>query len=552
MTGAIFSPSLVIDASRDLADRSGGTVRISTDPLYLVTTAVAETRRVAIVSGGGSGHEPMHAGFLGAGGLDAVAPGAVFASPHNRQIYEAARAAARADGVLLVVKNYTGDRINFSAAAERLRHDGIAVATVLVDEDVASRNAGIGGRGTAATVLVEKILGAAADAGAGLDELQLLGDRVVAASHSIGVALRAQTVPTTSEPAFALAPGVVEYGVGIHGERGTRQEQVDDLAHLVDQMISDLVSEIDDLDPVVLLVNNLGGLTDLELGAVVTAARSSLAGRVIGIASLVVGTYCSALDMRGFSLTLLRARAEFLPLLFAPHGTEGLPTASPWTEPSAVEVMAAEVMDVEVMDVESIDVEPLTASAEPSIGLDALESTVAAWHPFLTGLDRIAGDGDFGDNLITGIVAAKSIDGPDLERLAVAFLDRVGGTSGPLFGLLFQELAARSEWTSGLDAAVTAIARVGDAAVGDRTMLDALAPAAAAASAGSAPAGIVQAAFEGAVATTRMIASRGRAVYLDERVLGHADAGAVGVVLVLQWLAGTDVPIVADDLSRPG
>jgi dihydroxyacetone kinase len=542
MTGAIFSPSLVIDASWDLADRSGGTVRISTDPLYLVTTAVTETRRVGIVSGGGSGHEPMHARFLGAGGLDAVAPGAVFASPHNRQVYEAARAAARADGVLLVVKNYTGDRINFSVAAERLRHDGIAVATVLVDEDVASRNAGIGGRGTAATVLVEKILGAAADAGAGLDELQLLGDRVVAASHSIGVALRAQTLPTTSEPAFALAPGVVEYGVGIHGERGTRQEQVDDLAHLVDRMISDLVSEIDDLDPVVLLVNNLGGLTDLELGAVVTAARSALTGRAIGIASLVAGTYCSALDMRGFSLTLLRARAEFLPLLFAPHGTDGLPTASPWIEPRAVEVM----------DVEVTDVEPLIAPAEPSIGLDALESTLAAWHPFLTGLDRIAGDGDFGDNLIAGIVAAKSIGGPDLERLAVAFLDRVGGTSGPLFGLLFRELAARSEWTSGLDAAVTAIARVGDAAVGDRTMLDALVPAAAAAAAGTAPAGIVQAAFEGAVATTRMIASRGRAVYLDERVLGHADAGAVGIVLVLQWLAGTDVPIVADDLSRPG
>jgi dihydroxyacetone kinase len=536
MTGSIFAASsMVSDAAEQMAICSAGRIEVSTDPLYLRATNARATRRVGIVSGGGSGHEPMHSGFLGPGGLDAVAPGAVFASPHNRQIYEAARAAARAGGVLLVVKNYTGDRINFSIAAERLRHDGIAVATVLVDEDVSSRDAGIGGRGTAATVLVEKILGAAADVGAGLDELQVLGDRAVAASHSIGVALRAQTVPSSSEPAFVLAPGDVEYGVGIHGERGIRQQHVESLAQLVDQMVEDLLASLGGHDPLVLLVNNLGGLTELETAAVTAAARTALGGRGSELASVIAGQYCTALDMRGFSLTVLRAEPEFLPLLFAPHETEGLPIITPLVEPDALEPTA---------------VLSSAAPGEASSGLDRLEAQVVAWHPFLTDLDRVAGDGDFGDNLLAGIRAARSRSCSDLERLAGGFLDEVGGTSGPLFGLLFQELDAAADWTSGLGSAATAIARVGDAGLGDRTLLDALIPAAAAAEAGGGPEAVVRAALDGAIATTRLKANRGRAVYLDERVLGYADAGAVGLVLVLQWLAGTDVPVQAGELSR--
>lgn len=536
MTGSMFAASaMVVHAAEQMAIRSAGRIEVSTEPLHLRATNARATRRVGIVSGGGSGHEPMHSGFLGPGGLDAVAPGAVFASPHNRQIHQAARAAARAGGVLLVVKNYTGDRINFNIAAERLRHDGIAVATVVVDEDVASRDAGIGGRGTAATVLVEKILGAAADAGAGLDELQVLGDRAVAASRSIGVALRAQTMPASSEPAFALAPGDVEYGVGIHGERGIRQQHVEDLAQLVDQMVEDLLASLGGHDPIVLLVNDLGGLTELEIAAVTAAARTALGGRGRELASVIAGRYCTALDMRGFSLTVLRAEPEFLPLLFAPHETEGLPIIAPLAELGALEPIAV----------------PSTAApAEASSGLDRLEGLVAAWHPFLTDLDRVAGDGDFGDNLLAGIRAARSRSRSDLERLAGGFLDEVGGTSGPLFGLLFQELDAAADWTAGLGPAATAIARVGDAALGDRTLLDALIPAAAAAEAGGEPEAIVRAALDGAIATSRLKANRGRAVYLDERVLGHADAGAVGLVLVLQWLAGTDVPIHAGELSQ--
>ncbi len=533
--GMFETSSVVLDAAAQLAARSGGRIVVSADPLYLRATNARAARRVGIVSGGGSGHEPMHSGFLGPGGLDAIAPGAVFASPHNHQVYGAARAAALADGVLLVVKNYTGDRINFSIAAERLRHDGIAVATVVVDDDVASRDAGIGGRGTAATVLVEKILGAAADAGLGLDELQALGVRAVEASRSIGVALRAQTLPASGEPAFALAVGEVEYGVGIHGERGIRQERAEDLDGLVDRMTRDLLVSLGDHDGLVLLVNNLGGLTEIELASVAASARRAVEARGSRLSSLVAGRYCTALDMRGFSLTVLRTEPEFLPHLLAPHETESLPVVAPMAERGLVEPFEAQ--------------RSAGASTPASDGLDRLQAEVLANHALLTELDRVAGDGDFGDNLLAGVVAARSRHGSDLARLAGGFLDAVGGTSGPLFGLLFQELAAAPDWRDGLTPAVNAISRVGDARAGDRTLLDALIPAAATADAGGDDEAIVRAALDGAIATTRLTARRGRAVYLDERVLGYADAGAVGIVLVLQWLTGTGLPLQTDELG---
>ena len=536
MSAALFgtASSLVTAGVEQLALGSGGRIEYNADPVFLRAADARATRRVGLVSGGGSGHEPLHSGFLGPGGLDAVAPGAVFASPHNRRIWAAARAAAREDGVLLIVKNYTGDRINFSIAAERLRHEGIPVATVLVDDDIASSSAGIGGRGTAATVLVELILGAAADRGAGLAELAALGARAVAAGRSIGVAFRAQTLPGSDEPAFALDGGVVEYGVGIHGERGAAQMRVHSLDGLVERMLGDVLAPLagaEEVEEVVLLVNNLGGLTDLETAAVANAARAQLRQRGVRLAMSDAGRFCTALDMRGFSLTLMRADPEFVELLRGDHRTVGLPRLAP---PPADHGPSTE--------------EPQQRVGAPSPGLDRLLDDVRRSHALLTELDRRAGDGDFGDNLLAGVAAAASKTGPDLDRLAAAFLDDVGGTSGPLFGLLFQQLGdANGSGAEGLGAAAAAIARVGDAREGDRTLLDALLPAAAAASEG--PEAMVLAAIDGAIATAGMTARRGRATYLDDRVLGAADAGAVGVVVVLQSLAGTGFPIQASDFG---
>jgi len=201
----------IVDRSlRGFAKAHHGLVELHTDPLFVLARDRHPGRRVGLVSGGGSGHEPMHVGLVGQGMLDAAVPGRVFASPHNRQIYQASRAAAGEAGILHIVKNYTGDRINFGIAAERLKADGIHVARVLVDDDLATDDpeAGTGRRGTAATIVVEKLLGAAADEGLGLEQLEATGRRVVAHSRSIAVAsARKRRCPPVDPPSISPTRG---------------------------------------------------------------------------------------------------------------------------------------------------------------------------------------------------------------------------------------------------------------------------------------------------------------------------------------------------------
>ncbi|WP_335970753.1 dihydroxyacetone kinase subunit DhaK [Streptomyces sp. CA2R106] len=289
---------------------------------YVQALEPAPTRRVGLVSGGGSGHEPLHTGYVGTGMLDAACPGRVFASPHNRQILAASRAVAGSDGVLHVVKNYTGDKINFGIAAERLAREGIACGRVLVDDDVATESDEVatGRRGTGATVLVEKILGAAADTGMGLADLVALGTDVAARCRSIAVASAAHTSPATGRPAFDLPPGAVEYGVGIHGERARHTLAERSLRDLAEDMVAALVGSLD-LGPraqVVLLVNGLGGVTRLELYAVLGEVTRLLDKRGAATVRTLVGDYVTALDMRGFSLTLLAADDATLAYYDAP------------------------------------------------------------------------------------------------------------------------------------------------------------------------------------------------------------------------------------------
>ncbi|MEV4177246.1 dihydroxyacetone kinase subunit DhaK, partial [Nonomuraea sp. NPDC049709] len=286
-------------------------------------------RAVGLVSGGGSGHEPLHAGFLGRGMLDAVAPGQVFASPHNRQILQASLAAAGPGGVLHVVKNYTGDRINFGIAAERLRHEGIEVGRVLVDDDLATDDtrSATGRRGTGATVVVEKVLGAAADEGRGLAELTELGTAVAAASRSLAVASRAQTSPHTSAPAFELGPGELEYGVGIHGERAARTIARPPLPDLLARMLDELLTGLPPgPDELLVLVNGLGATTQLELYGIFEQVAGDLEGRGLVVGESLVGTFVPALDMAGFSLTLTRLHDGWRTWWRAPARTPAFPS----------------------------------------------------------------------------------------------------------------------------------------------------------------------------------------------------------------------------------
>ncbi|WP_447036030.1 dihydroxyacetone kinase family protein [Streptomyces sp. DSM 118878] len=558
----------VLTAARGLALAHPGMIEVNSGPLYLRARDPHPDRTVALVSGGGSGHEPLHTGLLGRGGLDAVCPGEVFASPHNRQIYEASAAAAKSGGVLHIVKNYTGDVINFQIAAERLRHDGIPVATVLVEDDLAtdSADSATGRRGTAATVVVEKLLGAAADRGASLEELADLGRRIVARSRSIAVAARAQTSPTTLAPAFTLDEGTLDYGVGIHGERGIRTIARPAVGDLVRRMTDDLLDALPEGPGEVLaLVNGLGATTELELNAIGVLLRDELTGRGLTPVFVVPGTFTAALDMAGFSLTLTRLEDGWADLWTAPTRTP-LVLPRPLGGARAAEETAA-----------STPVQAAQAAPAEGVGgdralLDRYAATVAQVRDNLTKLDQLVGDGDFGDNLTGGVRRAvkladeRGLDGT--SALAEAFLNDVGGTSGPLFGLLFQHLASAVPADGGApeagalaeaaQAGFAAIHRVGGASPGDCTLVDALAPAAeslAASAEDGAEAPLTeaaQAAIRGALATAALRPRRGRASYVGDHALGVPDPGALAVALLFMALADIHEPATAPRLPAPG
>ena len=561
MTYFLPRTDTVLTAARGLALANPGRIEVNSSPLYLRARTSDPNRTVALIAGGGSGHEPLHTGLLGPGGLDAVCPGEIFASPHNRQIYEAGVAAAKSNGVLLIIKNYTGDVINFRIAAERLRHDGIPVATVLVDDDLATDKAdsATGRRGTAATVVLEKLLGAFADQGAKLEDLAVLGTEIVAHSRSLAVAARAQTPPASTAPAFDLEPGTLEYGVGIHGERGTGTIDQLPIEQLVAQMTDELLQALPaGREKVLAVVNGLGATTSLELHAIGSILHDVLASRGVEPLAIVPGTFTAALDMSGFSITLTRMKPEWTQLWTAPADTPlQFPTltltpdtaVAARTEPAATDVAAGPV-----------------ARAVPA----RYASIVSQTRDDLTALDRRVGDGDFGDNLLGGVRRAATLSETGIDgmaALATAFLNDVGGTSGPLFGLLFQHLAT-VPWTderapdplSAADAArsgLTAIHDVGGAEVGDCTLVDALAPAidalAAAASRGAADPFTIaaEAAVQGALGTASLTARRGRASYVGERARGVPDPGAVGVALLFTAIAEVYEPTAATRLPEP-
>ncbi|NGO69471.1 dihydroxyacetone kinase family protein [Streptomyces boncukensis] len=575
----------VLTAARGLALAHPGVVAVHTGPLFLRARDPHPARRVGLVSGGGSGHEPLHTGLLGRGGLDAVCPGEIFASPHNGQIYAAGTAAAKDGGVLFIVKNYTGDVINFQIAAERLRHDGIPVASVLVDDDLATdaEDSATGRRGTAATVVLEKLLGAAADRGASLEELAELGTRIVARSRSVAVAARAQTSPATAAPAFTLEPGVLDYGVGIHGERGTRALARPAAGDLVRRMTDDLLDALPEgPDDVLAVVNGLGGTTELELHALGALLSGELAARGLRPAQLVVGTFTAALDMAGFSLTLTRLEEGWSELWAAP-------TETPLVLPRPASGAAAESGAAQQSGTGAVPQRAAPAPQEPTAAapqgtggravLDRYAEIVTQVRDNLTQLDQLVGDGDFGDNLTGGVRRAVKLadesGSEGLAALAQAFLDDVGGTSGPLFGLLFQHLAAApgadggaeaqgapplAELAGAAEAAHAAIHRVGGARPGDCTLVDALAPAAeslassaAEGAAEEAPlTSAAQAAIRGALGTASVRPRRGRASYVGDHALGVPDPGALAVALLFAALADVHEPAMAARLPAPG
>lgn len=507
---------------------------------------------VAVVSGGGAGHEPAHGGYVGPGMLTGAVVGDVFTSPSTDAVLAAVRAIGRGDAVgsLLVVKNYTGDRLNFGLAAEIARAEGLAVEMVVVGDDVSLSAEGdhAGRRGIAGTVLVHKAAGAAAARGDDLATVRATAQRVADGVRSMGVSLGACTVPAVGEPGFALGETEVEWGLGIHGEAGVERGALVSADAVAARLVGAIADDarLEAGDRVVLLVNDLGTTPPSELDIVARGALQQLRERDVVVERMWVGRFLTALDMPGCSVSVLPVDDDLLGLLDAPTETAA------WPAPHQGLVAAPEEVAPPTVR-EPSPGEHLAAQSLVRRGLDAACDSLRAAEPELTRMDTEVGDGDLGTGLERGADAIQDeIDGYSADpvealRDASATLRRaVGGTSGPLYSILLlrgaaalDDPTAAASWAAALGAGAEGIAEVGGASVGDRTMLDALVPLAQTWSerleAGLAPAEAFGEALEvaraGTAATADRVARVGRSSYLGERAKGTPDPGAHAVVV---------------------
>jgi dihydroxyacetone kinase len=400
-------------------------------------------RRVAVISGGGSGHEPAHAGYVGPGLLTAAVAGDVFTSPSVDAVLAGIRAAAGHAGVLLVVKNYTGDRLNFGLAAELARAEGIPVEIVVVADDVALRDhmPRDRRRGIAGTVLVHKIAGAAAEAGHSLDEVAALARLAAQELASMGVALGACTVPAVGRPGFVLEESEVELGLGIHGEQGVERIGMQRADVLVERLLKSIVADLGaQAESVALLVNGLGGTPQMELAVVSRAALAALHQLGLNVVRAWMGSFLTALEMPGCSLSVLKVDATRLALLDAPAAAPAWPGGGGIA--ASRRIAAAEPSPALPVKPQG----PLTPSLQRAAL--AVVAAVEAAEALLTDLDSRAGDGDLGLSLSRGAAAIRALPASAwadpltaLVSISDALRRAVGGTSGPFYATALMRAA---------------------------------------------------------------------------------------------------------------
>jgi ATP-dependent dihydroxyacetone kinase len=529
--------ALVTEAVDGLLRTSGGKLaRLDGYPhIKVVIRTDWDRSKVALVSGGGSGHEPSHAGFVGEGMLTAAVCGDVFASPSVDAVLAGILAVTGKAGCLLIVKNYTGDRLNFGLAAERARAFGLKVSMVIVDDDIALPDLPQA-RGVAGTLFVHKIAGAMAEAGADLDAITAAATTVIKGAVSIGMSLDTCTVPGSPKE-DRIATGKAELGLGIHGEAGIEQVNFTGARSAMAMVAEKLAPHMGQGDHVALL-NNLGGTTPLEMSILAEElARSPLGPRtkwMIGPASMM-----TSLDMHGFSVSLLpvdHAQVTLLAATAAPHAWPGL---SPFG-----------AVSVKPLPDGLTPIQPVP-SAHPvrRALIEQCCTALIAAEAGLNLLDAKSGDGDTGSTLAG---AARALNAA-LDRLPLAdctqlyravgmeLSQTMGGSSGVLLAIFFAAAgdasASGKSWIGALSAGLDRVMQVGGAAPGHRTMIDALAPALAALPQGVAAA--AKAARAGADATAQMTSAKaGRATYLSaDKLKGHNDPGAEGVAKLFEDLA---------------
>ncbi len=526
--------TLVTEAIDGLLASSGGQLtRLDGYPhIKVIFRSDWDKSKVALVSGGGSGHEPAHAGFVGPGMLTAAVCGEVFASPSVEAVLAGILAVTGEAGCLLIVKNYTGDRLNFGLAAERARALGRKVEMVVVDDDIALPDLPQP-RGVAGTLFVHKIAGALAESGADLDTVTKAATSTIAKVVSIGMSLDTCTVPGSPKE-DRIAPGKAELGLGIHGEPGVQQVEFSNAVSAMSTVVEKLKQRVSSGDCVA-LVNNLGSTTPLEM-AVLTHALSEtgIAHHIIGPAPMM-----TSLDMHGFSVSILPVDQDDLAALEAPVDLAAWPG---------------------VNSIDPIKVAPLPDGLTP---IDPIPSNNPATRETITRLSELlinaeknlnkldakSGDGDTGSTLAT---AARALQG-SLDRMPLADLTQLfpalgnelsqtmGGSSGVILAIFFNAAgdasASGASVPKSLVEGLNRVSQVGGAKVGDRTMIDALAPALAALPSGLAHA--AEAAREGANNTANIRrAKAGRAAYVpEENLVGHNDPGAEAVALLFEGLA---------------
>jgi dihydroxyacetone kinase len=530
--------------------------------LIRADAAQARETQVAVVSGGGSGHEPAHAGYIGAGMLSAAVAGEVFTSPSSDTVFAAIKAVAGKPGALLVVKNYTGDRLNFGLAAEMARAEGIPVELVIVDDDVALKGTAqaTGARGLAGTVFIHKLLGAAAAEGKNLAELVSIGKAAVASLGTMGVSFSAGTSPAVGKPSFELGEQEMELGLGIHGEPGVKRMPMQPADQLTETLLTAILQQGEFSGAVAVMVNNLGATTTMELAIVARHAVRFLESKGFTVERMFAGTFLSSLDMAGISISVLGLNDDRLRWL------DAATTAPAW--PNAAKRRPGKPAVGTETKVSSTIRTPAGRGAQTEVGkrrrnaIEAACKALVAAEGELTEMDRVTGDGDLGASMAR---AAKAVQ----ERLSSYPLDNIpatlkalgdtlrrelGGSSGPLYGVLFlrsgsvlESLGASglASWTGALAQGCQAISELGGAKPGDRTMLDALDPFVKALQQNKdakttrdAVAAAVEAAERGAAATAQMKPRLGRSSYLGDRVLGHPDPGAQAVALWLRAACG--------------
>ncbi len=505
----------------------------------VVVRADWDRSKVALVSGGGSGHEPAHAGFVGRGALTAAVCGEIFASPTVDAVYAAILAVTGEKGCLLIVKNYSGDRLNFGLAAERARAVGLKIEMVIVADDIALEDFAQP-RGVAGTLFVHKIAGYAAESGANLETVAAIAARVAGATKSLGIATTTCSIPGQKAHA-RLEAGQAELGLGIHGEPGVETINLPSAKDVAELMANRLGRFIPTSGALALLINNLGGAPDLEMAVFAKAILETPLG---GRAQLVVGParLMTALDMKGVSVSVLPVDGELIEALVSECDAPAWPSVHGARKVEILASVAGARRHEEIA----------TDNPQARQMLRAICQALLERESELNALDARVGDGDTGTTFATAartlLAETDALPLNDAAKMCTAIADRLSGSMGGSSGVLLSILAAATgsalatgkPWPSALRAGTERMRFYGGANPGDRTMLDALLPAVEALEAGGDLVAAADAARRGAAATAGMTKARaGRSSYLASRDLsGVADPGAVAVAAAFEAAAG--------------